>query len=80
MVAGRDYVVSGLLTSYTANFPAIHHRAAVYVDKILKGAKLADLPVEQPTTFDLVVNVKTLQTLRLTIPPTVLPLVTEWIQ
>jgi ABC-type uncharacterized transport system substrate-binding protein len=75
----RDYVSSGGLLSYGANYPAIYRRAALYVDRILKGAKPGDLPVEQPTTFEMAVNVRTLQALGLTIPSAVLPLVTEWI-
>jgi putative ABC transport system substrate-binding protein len=54
-------------------------RAATYVDKILKGAKPADLPVQQPTEFEFVVNLKTAQALSLTIPPDVAAQVTEWI-
>jgi putative ABC transport system substrate-binding protein len=74
------YAEAGLLLGYGPNVPAIAHRAGVYVDKILRGSKPADLPVEQPTTFDLAVNVSTLNALGLTIPPSVLPLVTEWVQ
>ena len=59
----------GLLT-YSPNRVDLYRRAATYVDKILKGAKPADLPIEQPTTFDFVVNLKTAQALGLTIPPT----------
>jgi putative ABC transport system substrate-binding protein len=76
----REYTAAGLLTSYGANYPTISRPVATYVDTILKGARPADLPVEQPTVFDLVVNVSTLNALGLTIPASVLPLVTEWLQ
>jgi putative ABC transport system substrate-binding protein len=63
---------SGFLMSYGTNLPQLYRRAAYYVDRLLKGAKPADLPVEQPTKFDLVVNLRTAKTLGLTIPPSVL--------
>jgi putative tryptophan/tyrosine transport system substrate-binding protein len=66
------YTESGGLMSYATSIPAFHHRSATYVDKILKGAKPADLPVEQPTKFELVLNLKTAKALGLTIPSSLL--------
>jgi putative ABC transport system substrate-binding protein len=68
----QDFADAGGLISYHADFFELFRRAAVLVDKILKGARPADLPVEQPTTFELVVNLKTAKALGLTIPPSVL--------
>ena len=70
--AFRQFVDAGGLMSYGPNVPDSFRRSAVYVDKILKGAKPANLPIEQPTTFELVINLKTAKTLGLTIPQTLL--------
>jgi putative ABC transport system substrate-binding protein len=66
--------------SYGANFPDLYRRAAEFVDKILRGAKPADIPVEQPTRFDFVINLTTAKVLGLTVSPTLLALATEVIE
>jgi putative ABC transport system substrate-binding protein len=72
MYSFRDYVDTGGLMSYGTSFPDLVRRAASYVDKILKGAKPADLPVEQPTKFEFIINLKAAKQIGLTIPPKVL--------
>jgi putative ABC transport system substrate-binding protein len=80
MVGHREEVEAGSLIAYGTNVQALYRRAATYVDKILKGAKPADLPVELPTQFELIVNMKTAKALRLTIPASVLIRVDQLIE
>jgi ABC-type uncharacterized transport system substrate-binding protein len=80
VVGFREFVEAGGLISYGPNYPALWRRAAEFVDKILRGAKPADIPVEQPTKFDLVLNLKTAKALGLTVPDTFLARADEVIE
>jgi len=72
MAPSRDTAAAGGLISYVAKYTALYERAALFVEKILKGAKPVDLPVEQPTTFELVVNLRMARSLGLAVSPALL--------
>ena len=80
MYQNKEFVAAGGLMSYGAKLPDLFRRGTLYVHRILQGAKPADLPIEQPTRFELVINLKTAKTLGLTIPPTIYALADEVIE
>ena len=80
MCGFRELVEAGCLMSYGPNLPDLYRRAAEFADKILRGARPSDIPVEQPTRFDLVLNLTTAKALGLVVPPTLLVIAEEVIE
>ena len=80
MHGNREHVEAGGLMCYGANFPDLYRRAAYLVDKVLRGTKPADIPVQQPTKFDFIINLKTAKALGLEIPPTLIARANEVIE
>ena len=80
VISARDFAQAGALLSYGPNYPSLFRRTAEYVDRILRGAQPADIPVEQPTKFDLVINQMTAKAFGLTVPPSLLARADEVIE
>jgi len=80
MFSGREYVLAGGLMSYDASFSDLFRHSATYVHKILRGMKPGDIPVEQPTKFEFIINLTSAKALGLTIPPSLMSLADELIE